>query len=306
MIRVLIADDTLIARAGWKMILEFVNDIEIIDEVEVVESVPRKMKELRPDVLLLDLKWFDNEHAGAAAIAKIKRQNPEAKIIAVTAYPHLAGSAREAGADAVLPKGFSLSELESVIRAVYQEDEITIPFGESIYNTVTAYAQELASIERGRKDARRYEVFIEQVLTFLLEPHLTDPRAQSQAAGGTQIRDVTFFNSSRHAFWAAVRQKHGATQVVFEAKNVKKLTSGHIRQLGAYLKDILGSFGIIVTRAKPIQARVEQVVETYKAQKKIILILSDEDIKAMLEARANADDPTDIIKHKYLEIVDQV
>jgi DNA-binding NarL/FixJ family response regulator len=125
-IKILLADDTLIAREGWKKILETVDDIEVIGEATTAQETPIKVKELRPDILLTDLKWFEDETAGVAAIAQIRRESPQTKVVAITAYPHLIAGARRTGAEAALPKGFSKSELVATIRAVYKLESIPL------------------------------------------------------------------------------------------------------------------------------------------------------------------------------------
>jgi DNA-binding NarL/FixJ family response regulator len=119
-IKVLLADDTLIAREGWKKILTTEDDLTVVGEVSVAQETLHKVRELQPDVLLMDLKWFDDENAGTSAIAQIKREAPDIKVVAITAYTDLVPGARKAGAEAVLPKGFSKAELVDTIRAVHQ------------------------------------------------------------------------------------------------------------------------------------------------------------------------------------------
>ena len=119
-IKVLLADDTLIAREGWKKILMTEPDIAVVGEVIIAQETLHKVIDLQPDVLLMDLKWFDDENAGASAIAQIKREAPGTKVVAITAYTDLVPGARRAGAEVVLPKGFSKAELIDAIRAVHQ------------------------------------------------------------------------------------------------------------------------------------------------------------------------------------------
>ena len=60
-IRIVIADDTDIAREGMRRILATEADIEVVGEGATVHETIQKVHDLRPDVLLLDLKWFGDE-----------------------------------------------------------------------------------------------------------------------------------------------------------------------------------------------------------------------------------------------------
>lgn len=114
-IKILLADDTLIAREGWKRILETASDMEVVGEAKSAVETKRKVRELQPDVLLMDLLWFGDESAGWSVIREIKQES-KVKIIAVTAYENLIRDARLAGADSALLKTFTLEELLTEIR----------------------------------------------------------------------------------------------------------------------------------------------------------------------------------------------
>jgi DNA-binding NarL/FixJ family response regulator len=109
-IKVLLADDTLIAREGWKKILETARDIEIVGDAKSAVETLRKVKELKPDILLMDLNWFGDDTAGWTAIREIK-QSSNVKIIAVTAFENLIRDARLVGADSALLKTFTREQL---------------------------------------------------------------------------------------------------------------------------------------------------------------------------------------------------
>jgi len=118
-IRVVIADDTDIAREGMRRILAAEADIEIVGEGATVHEAIQKVHELHPDVLLLDLKWFGDESAGIDAIRRLASEVPETRVVAITVYPHLIELAKSAGALAALNKEVPKRQLIEEIRSVY-------------------------------------------------------------------------------------------------------------------------------------------------------------------------------------------
>jgi DNA-binding NarL/FixJ family response regulator len=119
-IRILVADDTDIAREGVRRLLAAEGDIEVIGEGASISETVQKVRELHPDVLLLDLKWFTDEKAGIEAIRRLTSEVPETKIIAITVYPHLIEMAKTAGVVAAIPKEISRQQLVNEIRAVHR------------------------------------------------------------------------------------------------------------------------------------------------------------------------------------------
>jgi len=81
-IRVLIVDDHSVVRQGLQMFLALDPDIEIIGEAENGRAAIHRARELRPDVVLMDLLM--PEMNGVAAIKAIKSELPEIEIIALT------------------------------------------------------------------------------------------------------------------------------------------------------------------------------------------------------------------------------
>jgi DNA-binding NarL/FixJ family response regulator len=117
-ITVLIAEDTDMGRFGLRNMLITAKDIQILGETNSVYAVSRLIKELSPDILLMDLRWYDDDAAGRVHIRELKRENPELKVIAMTAYPNLIADAWKAGADQVVSKNLRLEELLELVRTV--------------------------------------------------------------------------------------------------------------------------------------------------------------------------------------------
>jgi DNA-binding NarL/FixJ family response regulator len=117
-ISVLIADDHLLVREGFIKLLGSVDDIEIVGEAIQPNQATQMAIDLLPDVLLLDLMWFDDRTAGFRVMEQVKKRAPEVRIVAISAFRELVERAADAGADATLNKGFSKDQLLATIRSV--------------------------------------------------------------------------------------------------------------------------------------------------------------------------------------------
>ncbi len=137
-ITVMIADDTEIAREGLRRILETSKEIRIIGEATTSIEAARMAIELKPQVVIMDLKWFGDENAGWRVIREIKMSSPDIRVIAMTAYKNLIKNARLAGADVGLLKMFSSTELIQLIESISQSDiNMSVAPIESIKSTLT-------------------------------------------------------------------------------------------------------------------------------------------------------------------------
>jgi len=166
------------------------------------------------------------------------------------------------------------------------------------------YIQELATIEVGLEDSGLYDEFVTKVLGLLFSSHLTHPREQARTVEGRSVRDLILFNGSTHPFWASIRQEYGASHIVFEFKNTNNLSVAQVDQLASYLGKPLGDFGIFVTRTfPPSRSVIRKIVSIYHRSRKLILVLGDSDVEAMLETWAGGGEATDIIRRKYTDLV---
>lgn len=117
-IKILIADDHTVVRAGLKAILGFEKDFSIVGEAMNGLDAVRKTKDLGPDVVIMDLMM--PKLGGAEATAQIISENPNVRVLILTTYGSADDISRalDAGATGALMKTASNDQLASAIRKV--------------------------------------------------------------------------------------------------------------------------------------------------------------------------------------------
>jgi DNA-binding NarL/FixJ family response regulator len=145
-IRVLIADDQTIARAGLRTLLESLPGIEIAGEAEDGAQVVEMAGALQPDVILMDLRMPVMN--GIEATRRVHRASPHIGILVVTIFQDDTSvfPAIRAGARGYLLKDADQTELVRAIQAVAAGGAI---FSPSIAQQVLRYlAQPLPNVPR--------------------------------------------------------------------------------------------------------------------------------------------------------------
>jgi len=122
MIKVLIADDHAIVRAGLRALIQFEPSLELVGEAtggyEAIELVGKT----RPDILVLDLSMPDLD--GIAVTRKLKSQLPDLCILILTVHEDeaLLREAIKSGASGYILKRAAEAELISAIHIVMRGD----------------------------------------------------------------------------------------------------------------------------------------------------------------------------------------
>jgi two-component system, NarL family, response regulator LiaR len=116
-IRVMIVDDHDMVRSGLEVFIETFEDLEFVGEANNGEDAVRLCEQLKPDVILMDLKMPRMD--GVTAIATIRQAYPGVQIIALTSFKdkNMVHSALQAGAIGYLLKNASIDELATAIRS---------------------------------------------------------------------------------------------------------------------------------------------------------------------------------------------
>ncbi|MFK4104748.1 response regulator [Streptomyces sp. NPDC019531] len=129
MIRVLLADDQSLVRAGFRALLDAQPDIEVAGDASDGEEALRKVREMRPDIVLMDIRMPLLD--GLAATRRITEDPAlgDVKVVMLTTFEldeYVFESIRS-GASGFLVKDTEPEELLRAVRAVVDGDALLSP-----------------------------------------------------------------------------------------------------------------------------------------------------------------------------------
>lgn len=126
-IRILVADDHAIVREGLRALISTEPGLQLVAEASDGVEAVSKTRTLKPDVILLDMLMPRLD--GVGAIAEIKRDSPDAKILVLTSFvdDEKVFSAIKSGALGYLLKDSSPQDLLKAIRSTYAGEAFLHP-----------------------------------------------------------------------------------------------------------------------------------------------------------------------------------
>jgi DNA-binding NarL/FixJ family response regulator len=129
MIDVLLADDQVLVRTGFRMILENADDMRVVGEAGDGEQAARLALDLRPDVVLMDVRMPGLD--GVDATRRICAENAvrQTRVLILTTFDldEYVFAAVQAGASGFLLKDTLAADLLSAIRVVARGDAVVAP-----------------------------------------------------------------------------------------------------------------------------------------------------------------------------------
>lgn len=127
MIRGLVVDDHDLVRTGITRMLADIDGLQVVGEADSGESALKLARELKPDVVLMDVKMPGI--GGLEATRKLLRSHPDTKVVAVTVCEEDPFPTRllQAGAAGYLTKGAGLDEMVQAIRLAFAGQRYICP-----------------------------------------------------------------------------------------------------------------------------------------------------------------------------------
>ncbi|WP_370351501.1 response regulator [Catenulispora sp. EB89] len=126
-IRVLLADDQPLIRAGLVMVITDAPDIEVAGQAGTGAEALRQVHDLHPDVVVMDIRMPGLD--GIEATRRIKAEAPATKVLMLTTFDddeNVYGSLR-AGASGFLLKDMALDDILAAVRVVAAGDALIAP-----------------------------------------------------------------------------------------------------------------------------------------------------------------------------------
>jgi DNA-binding NarL/FixJ family response regulator len=158
-IRVLIADDHALVRAGFRAFIEKIEGLVVVGEAGKGSEALKLVKELKPNLMLLDLTMPDG--GGFEVLAQVSKQFPEIRVIVLTVHEagEYAMRALRDGAAGFLPKSVAGTELEQAIQAVLRGERY-VPTETSLkamleYEKGTTKRDQLATLSPRQREVLR-------------------------------------------------------------------------------------------------------------------------------------------------------
>lgn len=158
MIKIVVADDHGVVRAGFRRLLDSENDMEVVGEAADGREAVELCRELKPDVIVLDYDMPGMD--GLEATRRIVEMKLDTKILILTIFDNkeFALNFIRSGASGYLCKKISATELAPAVRKVASGD---VYFSASLKGPGTSSAPASGQEDlTSRLSSREYQIFI--------------------------------------------------------------------------------------------------------------------------------------------------
>ena len=236
-------------------VLEYLRDMELSANSELVQL----LKDGTPRVTKKDL--IKKYGAGKTMIVDETRKHPE-----------------------ILEQYRNVKERDIAPPLTHTEiaegDPDALPDWDALLSAVT-------NLPSGRENASEYENVVEQFLSALFYPSLTNPKVQREINQGRKRVAITYSNVAVQGFFAWVGQHYSAPFIFIECENYSvDPTNSELDQLAGRFSQKRGRFGLLICRKLNDRDLVmERCRDTANDGRGFILALDDNDLIQLVDER---------------------
>lgn len=155
----------------------------------------------------------------------------------------------------------------------------------------------LEALLPGREAFREFEELCVEILNYAFFPQLGVPSVQSRSDDGLDIRDAVFPIAGDQTFWQEIKRTCSTRFLVAEFKNyTESVRQREVESIQQYLySKAMRTFGVLCSRNPPSESALLARRRAWVETDKLILLLSDDDLKDLVRAKSYGEKSTDIL-----------
>ena len=167
--------------------------------------------------------------------------------------------------------------------------------------------EDLKTLPHGDAKASVFEEIVGNLIRLCFFSALTNVEPKVRNVDGRVVRDWIAGNHSSSGFWELVRQKYGATQVIWECKNYGELRADDFHQAAYYMSEPIGRFVVVAYRGKEKKKFYFEHIRRIATDKHgIVLLLDERDLDVFLRHALNGKSNQAHLQEQYDLTVRQI
>ena len=169
-----------------------------------------------------------------------------------------------------------------------------------------ALSRSLFEIPQGRPGAHAFEELVGDIIRFCFFRALENVEERVRDDDGVVIRDWIASNRAQDGFWAAMRHRYDATQVIWECKNYRDLKAADFQQVSYYASKAAGRMLVIAFRGDVQQSYYGHIKRFANEHNGIILPLGAKDLRTFIRQNLNGKISESHIQDRYDQVVRKI